>query len=231
LSDAQRTGASAEASSGRHLKPTDADNPAYVQIQAQLSSTINDLAATEEQLNKLSARVSDYQRNLSLGPQVEQQYRELMRDYDNTRLKYAEIRSKQTEAKASQDLEADRKGERFTLIDPPLPPEEPISPNRPLILVLGLFFSLGLAAGTLWLLERMDNSVRGRFDLLALTGVPPLALVPLIATEGDRRIERRRMRLAFGSAFASVCIAVVLLHLFYMPLDVLWYTLARRVGL
>ena len=47
-----------------------------------------------------------------------------MRDYDNTRLKYAEIRSKQSEAKTAQNLEADRKGERFTLIDPPLPPAD-----------------------------------------------------------------------------------------------------------
>jgi succinoglycan biosynthesis transport protein ExoP len=230
LSDAQRTPATAQ-ETGRHLKPTDADNPAYVQIQAQLSGTINDLAAADEQVAKLRTRVSDYQRNISLGPQVEQQYRELMRDYDNTRLKYAEVRSKQTEAKASQDLETDRKGERFTLIDPPLPPEEPVSPNRMLILVLGFFFSCGLAAGTLWLTEKVDTSVRGRLDLLALTGAPPLALVPLITTEGDRRIERKYRRLAVGGALASVCVAVVLLHFFYMPLDVFWYTLARRMGL
>lgn len=231
LADARQHSAPADTVSATRLKPTDADNPAYVQIQAQLSSTINDLAAADEQLAKLRARVSDYQRNISLGPQVEQRYRELMRDYDNTRLKYAEIRSKQTEAKASQDLEADRKGERFTLIDPPLPPEEPVSPNRKLILVLGFFFSCALAAGTLWLSEKVDSSVRGRLDLLALTGVPPLALVPLITTDGDRRIERKRRRVALGSAVASVCIAVVLVHFFYMPLDVLWYTLARRMGL
>ncbi len=232
LSDAQQRAAPADSEGGvARLKPIDADNPAYVQIQAQLSSTINDLAAADEQLAKLRVRVSDYQRNISLGPQVEQQYRELMRDYDNTRLKYAEIRSKQTEARASQDLEADRKGERFTLIDPPLPPEEPVSPNRTLILVLGFFFSCALAAGTLWLSEKLDSSVRGRLDLLALTGTPPLALVPLIITEGDRRIERKRRRVALGSAAASVCIAVMLVHFFYMPLDVLWYALARRMGL
>ena len=76
-----------------------------------------------------------------MSPQVEQQYRELTRDYDNTRLKYQEIRSKQSEAKTAQNLEADRKGERFTLIDPPLPPEEPISPNRKLIFMAGFILS------------------------------------------------------------------------------------------
>jgi succinoglycan biosynthesis transport protein ExoP len=230
VSAAEAAAGSAPPDSSRRLKATDADNPAYVQIQAQLSGTLNDMAAADDQLVKLRAHLADYQKNLSMGPQVEQEYRELMRDYDNTRLKYQEVRSKQTEAKAAQNLEADRKGERFTLIDPPLPPEEPVSPNRTLILVMGVIFSIGLAAGVLWLLETLDRSVRGRLDLLTLTGVPPLALVPHIQTEGDKRSERRRMRLAIASAMTSVCVAVALTHFFYRPLDVLWFTFARRMG-
>jgi succinoglycan biosynthesis transport protein ExoP len=212
------------------LTPKEADNPAYVQIQAQLSATLNELTALDEQLAKMRARSLEYQRNVTLAPQVEQEYREIMRDYDNTKLKYAEIRSKSSEAKTAQNLEADRKGERFTLIDPPLPPEEPVSPNRRLIFMLGFMLSAGLAAGVLWLLETLDSSVRGRLDLLKLTGVPPLALVPHIGTEAERRANRRRLRLAVGSAMASLCIAVALTHFLYRPLDVLWFTFARRMG-
>jgi polysaccharide biosynthesis transport protein len=226
----QLAAAPAAAPEAPKLTPREADNPAYVQIQASLSATLNDIAATDEQIAKLQARINDYQKDLSLAPQVEQEYRELSRDYDNTRLKYAEIRSKQTEAKSAQDLESDRKGERFTLIDPPLPPEEPISPNRHLIVILGVLLSAGLAAGVLWLLETLDSSVRGRLDLLNLTGVPPLALVPHIETEAERRAGRRRRRLAFGSAMATLCVAVALTHFFYRPLDVLWFTFARRFG-
>lgn len=212
------------------LTPKDADNPAYVQIQAQLSATLNDLESVDEQITKLHAVSSQYQKDLALGPQVEQQYRELSRDYENTRLKYQEIRSKQSEAKTAQNLESDRKGERFTLIDPPLPPEEPVSPNRKLIVILGMLFSAGLAAGILWLWEKFDSSVRGRLDLLSLTGVPPLALVPHIGTEGEARVARRRRRFALGSAMASLCVAMALMHFFYRPLDVLWFTFARRFG-
>jgi polysaccharide biosynthesis transport protein len=212
------------------LIPKEADNPAYVQIQAQLSATLNDLAALDEQVSKLRARSAEYQKNVSLAPQVEQQYRELSRDYDNTRVKYMEIRSKQSEAKTAQNLESDRKGERFTLIDPPLPPEEPVSPNRRLVFVLGFILSGAFAAAVLWLFETLDGSVRGRFDLLTLTGVPPLALVPHIGTEAERRASRMRMRLAVGSAMASLCIAVALTHFFYRPLDVMWFTFARRMG-
>jgi succinoglycan biosynthesis transport protein ExoP len=208
----------------------DADNPAYVQIQAQLAATINDLDALDEQTKKLRAQADEYQQDVRLAPQVEQEYRELTRDYENTRIKYQELRSKQSEAKTAQNLEADRKGERFTLIDPPLPPEEPVSPNRPLIFIAGLVLSCGLTLGVLWLLETNDSSVRGRFDLLKLTGIPPLALVPHIRTETERRAATRHRLVAVGSAMASAFIGVALLHFFYRPLDVLWFSLAHRFG-
>jgi hypothetical protein len=105
-----------------------------------------------------------------------------------------------------------------------------VSPNRKLIFVGGLFVSGLLAAGLLWLLENFDTSVRGRLDLMQLTGIPPLALVPHIETETEQRSHRRRIRVAFGGAMASLCIAVVMTHFFYRPLDVLWFTFARRMG-
>jgi len=209
---------------------SDADNPAYVQIQAQLSATENDLQSLDAQSATLHQRIAELTNDITLAPQVEQEYRELNRDYDNSRLKYQELRSKQAEAKTAQNLETDRKGERFTLIEPPLPPEEPVSPNRPLVGIAGLVLSIGLAFGVLWLLENNDFSVRGRADLLKLTGVPPLALVPYIDTEAERRATRRNIRLAFGTATASLVIGMILIHEFYRPLDVLWFAFTRRLG-
>jgi polysaccharide biosynthesis transport protein len=211
--------------------PVQADNPAFVQVQAQLSATRNDLSALATEMTKLQAQANEYQRNITLSPGVEKEYRELSRDYDNARVKYAEIRSKQVEAKTAQDLEADRKGERFTLIDPPLPPEEPVSPNRFLILLAGVVLSIGLTAGVLWYLETMDATVRGRSDLFNLTGIAPLALVPYIGTLGEERAARRRMWLTAGTSAATFCVAVVLVHFFYRPLDVLWFSVAHKFGL
>jgi succinoglycan biosynthesis transport protein ExoP len=211
---------------------SDADNPAYIQIQSQLSATRNELQALAGEEQRLRAVRNDYQRKITLEPQVERQYRELMRDYDNTKVKYQELRSKQGEATVSKNLETDRKGERFTLIEPPLPPEDPVSPNRPLILVLGLVFSVALATGAAVLAESLDSTVRGRRDLMRLVAGPaPLAIIPLITiAEAAQAPWRRRATIA-------LCVAAVLLvlgaaiHFFYRPLDVLWYVLLRRVGL
>jgi len=214
-----------------NASPVQADNPAFVQVQAQLSATRNDLAALAIEEQKLHAQADQYQRDISMSPQVEKEYRELSRDYENVRAKYAEIRSKQVEAKTAQDLEADRKGERFTLIDPPLPPEEPVSPNRFLIFVGGLVLSVGIALGLLWYLETMDATVRGRTDLFNLTGVAPLALVPHIGNLAEELARRRRLLLAAGTSAATFCVAIVLFHFFVRPLDVVWFSVARKFGL
>jgi uncharacterized protein involved in exopolysaccharide biosynthesis len=182
-------------------------------------------------MGRLNARLADYQQKIAVSPTIEREYRELSRDYDNAQLKYREIRAKEMEAQVAQNLEAGRKGEKFTLIEPPLPPEEPVSPNRPLILALGVVLSLALAAGIAALLEALDTSVRGRNDLLDIFNTAPLAIVPQIALARAPGYNRRRLHLTTGAAALLGILAVVAVHFLYRPLDVLWFTALRRFGL
>lgn len=207
------------------------DNPVYIQLQTHLSATKNDQKATATQISRLRTQMADYQRKITVAPQTEKEYRELVRDYQNAQSKYQEIRSKQMEAQVSQNLEADRKGERFTLIEPPLPPEEPVSPNRALIWIAGIVLSLGLAIGVAALLEAVDGTVRGRKDILQLLSEAPLALIPSIATDDDVRMARQRWRLAIGTTCVAVLSAIAAMHFLYRPVDVLWFAMLRKFGL
>ena len=212
--------------------PKGADNPAYIQIEAQLSATRNELQAVAEEETRLRAQRASYEKKITLEPQTERDYRELMRDYENTKTKYQELRSKQQEATVSKNLETDRKGERFTLIEPPLPPEEPVSPNRPLILLLGLVLSVALGSGAAALSESLDATVRGRRDLMRIVaGAPPLAIIPRIgAIEIEQSPWRRRALLALVVG-GVLLVAATAVHFLYRPLDVLWFILLRRMGL
>ena len=208
-----------------------ADNPSYIQIRAQVEATRNELSALEADMVRLNERQADYQRRISVSPGIEREFRELARDYDNAQLKYREIRAKQMEAQVAQNLEANRKGERFTLIEPPLPPEEPVSPNRPLILILGAVLSLVLAGGVAALMESLDTSVRGRQDLTDIFAVAPLAIIPRISTDVDSRTDKRRLRFAAGTAAVVGITTVLAVHFLFRPLDVLWFIAMRRMGL
>jgi uncharacterized protein involved in exopolysaccharide biosynthesis len=207
------------------------DNPAYIQLKAQLSANLSDLAALERQMRELRARIAGYQRDITSSPELEKEYNQLKNEYETARLKYQEVRTKQMEAQVGQNMEADRKGERFTLIEPPLPPEEPVSPNRPLILILGLILSLAVGAGVAAVLESTDPTVRGRRDVIDLLEAPPLAIVPRIITREDVRAATRRKWWAVLATVAGGATAVVLTHFYYRPLDVLWFTALRHLGM
>lgn len=214
------------------FKAVSSDNPAFVTIQSQLSANINDRRSLTTQMAKLRDEMAEYRRKLSVSPQVEKEFRELSRDYDNARAKYQDIRAKQMEAQTAQNLETDRKGERFTLIEPPMTPEKPVSPNRGALLIVGLMLSLLAAAALVWLLERLDSTVRGRKDLLQLLGVPPLAVVPRIVTAVERNSARRQFRFTTVTAsLLGVVFALASLHIFMRPLDSLWYAVIRKLGI
>jgi len=211
--------------------PAQPDNPAYIQLQAQLSATKNDQQGTASQITRLKQQLVDYQRKIAVSPQVEKEYRELARDYQNSQLKYQELRSKQMEAQVAQNLEAGRKGERFTLIEPPLPPEEPVSPNRILVWAIGILLSAGLAVGVGALLEALDATVRGRKDLIALLSEAPIALVPAIGTAGEARAGRQHLRYALGAGAVAAISAILAIHFIYRPVDVLWFQVLRKIGM
>ncbi|HSO42312.1 MAG TPA: hypothetical protein VLR47_05655, partial [Rhodospirillales bacterium] len=122
-----------------------------------------------------------------------------------------------------------RKGERFTLIEPPSAPSEPIKPQRGVILTLGLLFSLGAGVAAVVLAESMDTAVHGTMQLAGLTRFAPLATIPYIETrsEGHRRWQRR-IGVAVGSV-GVLAAAIVAVHLYVSPLDVLWARLERGV--
>jgi len=207
------------------------ENPAYINIQTQLTSAVSSIDALKAQRVKLKKRVDEYARRLEKTNQFEPEYLDLMRERDNSARKYEELRSKLLEAQVSEGLETQRKGERFSLIDPPDLPEKPEKPNRPLILLLSFVLAVGGGAGCGALLENLDRSIRGPESLAQVTNVFPLAVIPYIPNEADLQqliAKRRNIRLA-GVGLAAA--AVLLVHWFWLPLDVAWFAALRKFGL
>ncbi|MFA7387180.1 MAG: Wzz/FepE/Etk N-terminal domain-containing protein [Thiohalobacteraceae bacterium] len=204
------------------------DNPAYVTLQAQLNATENDLSALRKKIENLETRRADYERRLAAIPLVEGEFRLLARDLENATAKYQEIKSKQMQARVGQQMEAESKGERFTLIDPPVPPEEPIKPNRPAIIFLSLVLALGSGLGYAAVAESLDSTVRGAKGVLATLQVAPLAIIPYLATEQETAAQRRHRRMLVLGSVGVVVVAVVLVHVLVSPLDVLWFRALRK---
>jgi polysaccharide biosynthesis transport protein len=207
------------------------ENPAYITMQSQLEATNSELRTLKIKQGQIKARMGDYESRLQQAPQVEREYLDMTRDRENATKRYQEIKAKLSEAQVAQELEKDRKGERFSLIDPPQAPERADRPNRPLLMLIGLLFSLASGVAYGGVLEALDKAIRGSNNLSNLLPVPVLASVPYIPNRSD--ISNAGLTYLMNGFLALVGISTVLLalHILWMPLDVAWFVLLRKVGL
>jgi len=207
---------------------TKPENPSYITLQTQIASTEMDIKTIRAELGQLRERYREYQRRVENTPQVEQQYRALQRDYQNAQAKHQETTRRLLSAREAKGLEEKRMAEKFTLIDPPAFPEKPTSPNRLAIVLIGLVLAVGAGAGVGSLAEYMDESVRDPEELARIAGQPVLAAIPFWETRADR-VRRFWKRAALAvSAAAVIAGALLAMHYFYRPLDLLWIQVMRR---
>lgn len=211
----------------RAAKP---ENPAYINIESQLASTTATLDALESARTDLKRRMAEYAKRLESTPTIEPEYLDLLRDRENSVRKHQEISSRLMEAQVSADLEVQRKGERFSLINPPELPEQPDRPNRLAILLLGAFLAVGGGIGAGVAVENVDRTIYTPEQFSrALQGVP-MAVIPYLPSENELASLGRRRAVVGFAGLGVVILGVVVLHLAWKPLDVLWYTIWRKLG-
>jgi uncharacterized protein involved in exopolysaccharide biosynthesis len=205
------------------------DNPAYIALTTQIENTKRELAQLTALREDLRTKQRAYDARLMQMPEVEREFRELTRDYENTQARYREIRAKEMQAQVSQELEKDRKAERFSVGEPANLPQTPISPKRAQIALLGFLGSLGGGIGLAWLRDALDPSVKGPLELARIAPVPILTAIPYIATQDEQAWNRRRARVAFCLALGLGIGLVVAVHSFWKPLPALLDGVLRRV--
>ena len=205
------------------------DNPAYITLQAQLEGFKTEYQSLTAQREQLKIKLAAYEKRLQESPEVERNYSLLNRDYQNSVARYQEIKKKQNEAQIGQELEKERKGERFSLIDPPELPEQPIKPKRPALIFLGLFLSIAAGVGYAAIGESMDSSVRGARGVANLLEAPPLSVIPYLRNSEDIARAQKTRKIVLVTLATSFVLFLALVHFFWTPLDVLWFRGLRKV--
>lgn len=210
---------------------TVADNPAYIQLQAQRQAAEVELRSLRQAREETKAKIAEFENRLMASPQVEREYRNLTRDYENALAKYREVSAKQREAELAKSLERENKGERFSLLEPPLVPEQPSKPNRLAIVFLGFVLSIGSGIGAAALAEGLNSTIKSPRELMAVTSEPPLIVIPYITTDAELASQRALRRNLVLLSILLGAAAVAAVHYLVMPLDVLWYAVMRKLGL
>jgi polysaccharide biosynthesis transport protein len=197
-------------------------------VQAKIEAAKARLESLAEQKNALRQKNDDLAARISKSPEVEKGLFSLMRDYENAKAKYEEVKSKQINAKIAENLEQENKAERFVVLEPPIFPDKPIKPNRKKIIALGVFGGLGIALGLVFLLEIVNARVRGVDALEAITKVRTLVALPYIYTQAEIKRKQYFYRYIIIGVLVLIVISSILVHLLVMPLDILLVKVLNR---
>jgi len=204
-------------------------NEAYINLKSQIDRINIATRLARERQAKLRDRQSEYEQRLLAMPAIEGKYRALQRDYSNATARYRELKAKQMTADVAMEMEKKRKGEKFTLIDPAIVPSEPVSPNRPAIVIISLLLAIGGGIGSAFAAETMSSVVRGSKSIIALLNAAPLAVIPYFDNEAEVTKKKIRFRILVASGIAVIILVLILINFYYSPLDVLFFRGLRRV--
>jgi len=207
------------------------ENPIFITIQSQLASVESEISSVAIQRKEIVAKIDEIEQALFAAPQVERDYLVLQRDYNNALVRYQQTKAKQMQADIAKQLETESKGERFTLIEPAIMPERPVSPNRPAIIFLGFILALGSSLGFAVVADAISGAVRGARSVQRLLGASPLAVIPYEMNLFDKAKTQRIKKRVVLLFIVVVALVLLFIHFVVSPLDVLWFRVLRKIDL
>jgi polysaccharide biosynthesis transport protein len=184
-----------------------------LQIENQLSANKKKIARLEQGGQKLDRQIDEYQNRLNVVPLREQELAEMNRDHEQSRAGYESLVNKKTQSEMATNLEKQRQGELFSVIDPPNLPQRPYWPDRFKLSLLGLISGTFLALGITILAEMLDLRIHREEDLRDLISVPVLAGIPMLQTPVEQRQQQvwRRVEVAAATVSMALIPAITLL--------------------
>jgi polysaccharide chain length determinant protein (PEP-CTERM system associated) len=150
------------------------------------------IRSAQEELQGLQLQEEELLDRLARTPRVAEQLAALEREWNHLSIKYREFSDKRLQAGVAADVERRQKGEQFRVLESAVAPIEPSSPNRILIVAMGLVLGIALGGMTGLLVESADTSFHGARQLQGALRIPVLAAIPSIVLEPDRGAARRR---------------------------------------
>ncbi|MBJ6801414.1 chain-length determining protein [Geomonas sp. Red259] len=137
---------------------------------------------------------------------------------ENQKKIYDELYSRHGQSEVSKQMEVQDKSTTFRIVDPAVLPTSPTSPNRLMIMLVGI---AGAVAGSLFLLvllDRVDSSAKD-VDFVKSLGAPVLAVVPLmqIPEEVVRRHRRSLRIFAVSSCYFLLLLVFPAMEIMKLP--------------
>jgi polysaccharide chain length determinant protein (PEP-CTERM system associated) len=165
-------------------KQSGSEPPEIRQLRLQIHQYEDLIGQATRDQKKLEQQISLYQGRIALSPAIEEQYKQMARDYDNTQKVYQDLLADKSKSDMALNMEQQQEGEQMRLLNPASVPDAPSFPNRVFFAGGGLGAGLALGVGLAVWLEFRDKSIRTPADAEAALELPMLVAMPWV---GDSR--------------------------------------------
>lgn len=149
-------------------------------VRQQIATNNAAIAQLSRQRGSDEARVATMAAAQARGPAVFQEVQQLQARADIIRTNLGRVSTSLLNARSLSKLSDEQRGERLTLIEPPVTPDQPTSPNRPLLIIGGILAGIGAGLALVFLIELIQRPIRSAAQLTHLLGEPPLGVVPVL---------------------------------------------------
>ena len=161
------------------------DHPEVVRLRAEIDAARAQLPAAGRAGSRSAQVTSLDERKKRIAA--------LERERDTYKKIYEEFVTTYGKSEVSSQVEVQDKAATFRIVDPAVLPMVSVSPNRVMILLLGIAAGLGGGFGLIFLLDYLDPSVKS-IDVLKSLGVTILAVIPHIDVVNKLEVVRRRRK-------------------------------------
>ena len=188
-------------------------NPAHsslLSIKAERQASVQALesrrASSQGVLAGIGARQID-------APEVAAEATRISRDYDVLKQQYDKLLQDREELRLRGQVENERNGIKFQVIDPPTAPRAPAAPNRPVLLLFVLIAGLGAGVGAAFALGQLRSTFATTAKLERALDLPVLGAISHKLTDAARVVRARRMKYFFAAGSALGGLFALLLTL------------------
>lgn len=163
-------------------------------VRQQIATNNAAISQLNQQRSSEQSRAATMAAAQARGPAALQEVQQLQAKADMLRSNLARISTSLLNARSLSKLTDEQRGDRLTLIEPPVTPDHPTSPNRPLLIIGGILGGLAAGLALVFLVELIQRPIRSAAQLTQVLGQPPLAVVPVLNARTGRlaRLFQRR---------------------------------------
>jgi len=172
-------------------------SPMLQQLNVALAEAEARAASMRARAAEYSARYNHLKTQINAIPQVEAEFAQLNRDYQVNKGNYEKLLERRESAKMSGEMATTTEMMTFKIIDPPMVPQIPTSPNRFRLVSLVFLGALLAGIGTAFLMSLIRPTFQSQSALREATGFPVLGTVSMIWTDQEM-IKRKKGVYAFG---------------------------------